>query len=250
MRPKLIAGNWKMNGSLNSMRSLLSEIKTKFIYTPAIEVAVCPPAVFIPEAQSVLQGTNIAWGGQDISEHDFGAYTGDISGSMLVEFGCKYVIIGHSERRFYHNESDQLTAKKIATALKVKLIPIVCVGETLEQREHGITENIISQQIDAIIQQNGVESLGKSIIAYEPVWAIGTGRTATPNQAQEIHAFIRNRIAKHSLEIANSIKILYGGSMKPTNAKELLAKSDIDGGLIGGASLDAQDFLAICTATV
>lgn len=249
MRKKLVAGNWKMNGSCNNVQSLLFEIKTNIIANTSIEVAVCPPAVFIPETQTVLQGTSIAWGGQDLSIYDAGAYTGDISGNMLREFGCKYVIVGHSERRCYHDENNELIAKKFAAALRSMLIPILCIGETLEQREQGITENIISQQIDAVISYNGVNSLNHSVIAYEPVWAIGTGRTATPDQAQEIHAFVRDRIATHNPEVAKAIKILYGGSMKPDNAKELLAKPDIDGGLIGGASLKASDFLAICAAS-
>lgn len=249
MRKKLVAGNWKMNGSCNNVQSLLFEIKTKIIANASIEVAVCPPTIFIPETQTALQGTSIAWGGQDLSIYDAGAYTGDISGNMLREFGCKYVIIGHSERRCYHNEDNEFIAKKFAAALRSTLIPILCIGETLEQREQGITENIISQQLDAVINYNGVNSLNCSVIAYEPVWAIGTGRTATPDQAQEIHAFVRGRIATHNPEVAKAIKILYGGSMKPDNAKELLAKPDIDGGLIGGASLKAADFLAICAAS-
>jgi triosephosphate isomerase len=234
-----------MHGSINSVQQLLLEIKTKTVVKNLAEMAVCSPAIFIPQIQTLLQGTNIAWGGQDLSIYASGAYTGEISGNMLKEFGCKYVIIGHSERRSYHNESNELVAKKCAAALQVELIPIVCVGETLEQREQGITENIVGTQLDALIQCNGIRSLERSVIAYEPIWAIGTGRTATPDQAQEVHAFIRKRIAAHDTNVAQTIKILYGGSMKADNAQELLAKPDIDGGLIGGASLKAIEFLAI-----
>lgn len=249
MRKKLVAGNWKMHGSLSSVRSLLAEIKAGIIATTEVEVAVCAPFVFLPEVQVYLQDTVIAWGGQDLSIHAVGAYTGDISGSMLRDFGCKYVIVGHSERRSYHAENNELVAKKFAAALRDSLVPILCIGETLEQREQGITEAIISQQLDAVINYNGISSLTQGVIAYEPVWAIGTGRTATPEQAQEIHMFVRSRIGKHNRDIAQETQILYGGSMKPDNARELLAKPDIDGGLIGGAALKATDFLAICAAS-
>lgn len=248
MRQPLIAGNWKMHGSLGGVRELLAGIKAGISEVVRAEVAVCPPAIFIPEAQLALQGTPIRWGGQDLSVQSSGAYTGEIAGSMLKDFSCTYVIVGHSERRTYHAESSTLVAEKFEAALKAGLIPILCVGETLEQREQGTTEQVIGHQVDAVIERGGVTALGRGVIAYEPVWAIGTGRTATPEQAQEVHAFIRGRIAAHSTEVAESIRILYGGSMKPDNAAELLAKPDIDGGLIGGASLKAADFLAICTA--
>lgn len=248
MRQPLVAGNWKMNGSLASLRTLLAEIKAGMPAVTNAEMAVCAPAIFIPEVQNILRGTGIAWGGQDISVHDAGAYTGEIAGSMLQEFGCAYVIVGHSERREYHEETNILVAKKCEAALRVNICPILCVGETLEQREKGITENIVGNQLDAVIECGGTDLLSKAVIAYEPVWAIGTGRTATPEQAQDVHAFIRDRIGKHSKETADAIRILYGGSMKPDNAKELLAKPDIDGGLVGGASLKAGDFLAICKA--
>jgi len=248
MRQPLVAGNWKMNGSLEGVKALLVGIKAGIGTVARAEVAVCPPTVFIPEAQAALQGTSIAWGGQDVSVHASGAYTGEIAGSMLKDLGCKYVIIGHSERRTYHAESDALVAEKFAAALHASLIPIFCVGETLEQREQGITEQVVGRQVDAVIERGGVDMLNKGVVAYEPVWAIGTGRTATPEQAQDVHAFIRGRIAAHSAEVAQSIRILYGGSMKPDNAAELLAKPDIDGGLIGGAALKATDFLAICAA--
>jgi triosephosphate isomerase len=237
-----------MNGSLESVKALLMGIKAGIGTVTKAEVVVCPPAVFIPEAQAALQGTPVAWGGQDVSVHASGAYTGEIAGSMLKDFACKYVIIGHSERRIYHAETDTQVAEKFTAAVRVGLIPILCVGETLAQREQGITEQVVGGQLDAVIEQGGVGMLDKGVIAYEPVWAIGTGRTATPAQAQDVHAFIRGRIAAHSADVAQSIRILYGGSMKPDNAGDLLAKPDIDGGLIGGAALQAADFLAICTA--
>ncbi len=248
MRQPLVAGNWKMNGSLASVRELLAGIKEGIDAVKRAEVAVCPPAIYIPEVQSQLAGTPIAWGGQDLSVHDAGAYTGEISGPMLRDFDCKYVIIGHSERRTYHGESDQLVAQKFEAARRNGLVPIFCIGETLEEREAGTTEAVVARQVDAVIEHCGVEMLGEGVIAYEPVWAIGTGRTATPEQAQEVHAFIRGRIAEKSAAVAESLRILYGGSMKPDNASDLLAQPDIDGGLIGGASLKANDFLAICTA--
>ncbi len=248
MRQPLVAGNWKMNGSLAGVRELLAGIKAGVDEVETAEVAVCPPFVYIPEAQAQLAGTAVAWGGQDLSVHESGAYTGEVAGSMLRDFDCKYVIIGHSERRTYHNESDELVAQKFTAAHKAGLVPIFCIGETLEERESGITEEVVARQVDAVIDHCGVETLGEGVIAYEPVWAIGTGKTATPEQAQEVHAFIRGRVAAKSPQVAEGLRILYGGSMKPGNAAELLAKPDIDGGLIGGASLDAGDFLAICKA--
>lgn len=250
MRQPLVAGNWKMNGSKASAHALLSGIKAGLSVSGAIkaEVAVCAPAILIPECQALLAGTVVSWGGQDLSEHESGAYTGEISGSMLTDFGCKYVIIGHSERRTYHHESDALVAAKFQAARKAGLIPIFCVGETLEEREQGITEQVIARQMDAVLEGLGADMLGQGVVAYEPVWAIGTGKTATPEQAQDVHAFIRGRVAANSQEVAAALRILYGGSMKPDNAAELMAKADIDGGLIGGASLKAADFLGICMA--
>ncbi|ODC00768.1 triose-phosphate isomerase [Candidatus Thiodiazotropha endoloripes] len=248
MRRPLVAGNWKMNGSLESVRSLLDGIKEGAGAVTNAEVAVCPTAIFIPEAQQRLSGTNIAWGGQDLSTETSGAYTGEVAASMLNDFACKYVIVGHSERRTYHNESDELVAKKFATARAAGLAPILCVGETLEERESGVTNEVVARQLNAVIDLEGVAALAEGVIAYEPVWAIGTGKTATPEQAQEVHAFIRSLVAEKSAEVAEGVRILYGGSMKPGNAKELIDKADIDGGLIGGASLAAEDFLGICTA--
>lgn len=245
MRQPLVAGNWKMNGTRQSVAELLEGIKSGIGQVKMAEMAVCAPAIFIPMTETALSGTTVAWGGQDVSTHESGAYTGEIAGAMLKDFGCKYVIVGHSERRAYHGETDALVAEKFEAALKAGLVPIFCVGETLEEREQDITEDVVARQVDAVIDRGGVDMLGKGVIAYEPVWAIGTGKTATPQQAQDVHAFIRSRIAAQSAAVAEGIQILYGGSMNPGNAAELLAKADIDGGLIGGASLKADDFLAI-----
>ncbi|MES9948155.1 MAG: triose-phosphate isomerase [Candidatus Thiodiazotropha sp.] len=248
MRRPLVAGNWKMNGSLESVRGLLDGISRGVGDVKRAEVAVCPPYIYLPEVEKLLSGSDIAWGGQDLSTESSGAYTGEVAASMLNDFGCKYVIVGHSERRTYHAESDQLVAKKYAVAHAAGLVPILCIGETLEEREAGTTNEVVARQLDAVIALEGVDALADGVIAYEPVWAIGTGMTATPDQAQEVHAFIRSRVAEKSSEVAEGLRILYGGSMKPGNAAELIGKPDIDGGLIGGASLAAEDFLGICSA--
>jgi triosephosphate isomerase len=248
MRKPLVAGNWKMNGTRASVAALLTGLKAGIGQVTTAEVAVCAPAIHIPETQSQLDGTPIAWGGQDLSIHASGAYTGEIAGSMLQEYGCRFVIIGHSERRAYHGESDELVAQKFTAARAAGLVPILCVGETLEEREQDITEQVVGRQLDAVIAECGIDKLGEGVIAYEPVWAIGTGKTATPGQAQEVHAFIRGRIAAGSQAVADGVRLLYGGSMNPKNAAELLAQPDIDGGLIGGASLKPDDFLAVCSA--
>lgn len=248
MRQPLIAGNWKMNGSKQSVTALLDGVKTGMGDVAKAEVAVCAPAIYIPLVQELLQGSAVAWGGEDLSVHDSGAYTGEISAAMLNDFGCKYVLVGHSERRTYHHENDELVAEKFAVAVTAGLVPVLCIGETLEEREQGITEEVVVRQIEAVITRVGIDSLGKGVIAYEPVWAIGTGMTATPEMAQDAHATIRTRIAKSDATVADNMRILYGGSMNAANAAELLAQSDIDGGLIGGASLQAKDFLAIACA--
>ena len=248
MRQPLVAGNWKMNGSVESVRELLSGVKAGIGDVGKCEVAVCPPYVFIPMAQSELSGTSIPWGGQNLSPEQSGAFTGEISGSMLTDFGCTYVIVGHSERRTLYGEDDALVAQKYAVARAAGLKPILCVGETLEERESGTTEEVVGRQLDALINLDGDGALADGVVAYEPVWAIGTGKTATPEQAQDVHAFIRNRVAQHDSAVADGLRILYGGSMKPGNAAELMAKADIDGGLIGGAALNAEDFLGICKA--
>jgi len=248
MRQPLVAGNWKMNGSRASIRELLDGVKAGMGEVKVAEVAVCSPHIFLCDVQQQLEGSAVAWGGQDISVHESGAYTGETAGSMLAEFGCKYVIIGHSERRTYHGETDQVVAEKFVAARKAGLVPILCIGETLEERESGITEDVVGRQVDAVIAHCGVEMLGEGVIAYEPVWAIGTGKTASPAQAQEVHAFIRGRVAEANAAVAEGLRILYGGSMNPGNAAQLLGQPDIDGGLIGGASLKAADFLAVATA--
>jgi triosephosphate isomerase len=248
MRQPLVAGNWKMNGSRAAVVELLEGIKAGMSAVKTAEVAVCPPYVFIPEAAERLAGTAVTWGGQNLSTHASGAYTGEVAASMLTDFGCKYVIVGHSERRTLYGEDDAVVAEKFEVARKAGLVPIFCVGETLEEREGGTTEAVIARQLDAVLERFGAKALAAGVIAYEPVWAIGTGRTATPQQAQDVHAYIRERIAGKDPAVADGIRILYGGSMKPDNAVELMAQTDIDGGLIGGAALKASDFLAICTA--
>jgi triosephosphate isomerase len=249
MRQTLVVANWKMNGSLQQNQSLLESLKQGIAsvqHAHSLRIAVCPPFVYLQQVSELLKDTAIAWGGQNLSQRDPGAFTGEVAASMLVDFGCQYVIVGHSERRALYGESDELVAEKFAKAQSVGLIPILCVGELLEQREAGETENVIKRQLDAVINLQGVASLAKSVIAYEPVWAIGTGKTATPGQAQDVHAFIRGQIADAG--VAKNVQILYGGSVKGNNAAELFAMTDIDGGLIGGASLKASEFLTICQA--
>ncbi len=248
MRQPLVAGNWKMNGSRDSIAELLNGLKAGIGQVTTAEVAVCAPAIYLADVQAALDGSTIAWGGQDVSVHDAGAYTGEIAGAMLADLACRFVIIGHSERRAYHGESDQLVAEKFTAARSAGLVPILCVGETLAEREQGVTEQVVARQLDAVIEHCGIDAVGEGVIAYEPVWAIGTGKTATPEQAQEVHAFIRARLADASPSVADQVRLLYGGSMNPNNAAELLAQGDIDGGLIGGASLKADDFLAVCSA--
>lgn len=242
-RKKLIAGNWKMNGSLAVNAALMGELLAG-IGQPACDVAVCVPAVYLAQVQLLLAGQGgIALGAQDVSQHESGAYTGDVSAAMLKELGARYVIVGHSERRQYQGETDAQVAVKAQRALAAGLTPIVCVGETLQEREQGETESVVGRQLSAVIQLNS-ERLADLVVAYEPVWAIGTGRTATPEQAQAVHAALRALLAAADLQAAG-VRILYGGSMNAGNAAELLAQPDIDGGLIGGASLKARDFLKI-----
>ena len=248
MRQPIIAGNWKMNGSRESIRELLDGIKAGIGEVNSAEVAVCAPFVYLADVEQQLDGTAIGWGGQNLSTEASGAFTGETSAAMLLDFHCKYVIVGHSERRSYYGEDDALVAKKFAVAREAGLVPILCIGETLDEREKGITEEVVARQTKAVIDLVGVESLADGVIAYEPVWAIGTGKTATPQQAQDVHAFIRSMIAEHDADVAAKVRIQYGGSMNAGNAAELLAMEDIDGGLIGGASLKAQDFLTICKA--
>jgi triosephosphate isomerase len=248
MRVKFVAGNWKMNGNLATNRALLDELVGTVGRIPGIKSAVCPPYPYLAQVQQVLSGSGITWGAQDVSQFDSGAYTGGVSGAMLVDFGCRYVIVGHSERRTLFGDTSELVAEKFAAALKAGLTPIVCVGETLREREAGSTEAVVAAQLRAVLDRNGVQSFAHAVIAYEPVWAIGTGKTASPDQAQAVHAFIRKSLAAKDAAIAAKVQLLYGGSVKAGNAAELFAMPDIDGGLIGGASLDAQEFAKICGA--
>ena len=248
MRQKLVAGNWKMHGGLKTNQQLLQDVITGVSGLHGVAVAVCVPFPYLPQAQSILAGTPVMWGAQNLSEQAQGAFTGEVSASMLQDFGCRYVLVGHSERRSIYGESNTLVAEKFAAALASGMYPVLCVGETLEQRDAGKTIEVVSAQIDAVLNRVGVAAFSGAVVAYEPVWAIGTGRTATSAQAQEVHAAIRAQIAKGDAKVAEGLQILYGGSVKPANAAELFAMPDIDGGLIGGASLVAADFLAICSA--
>ena len=248
MRRKLVAGNWKMNGSADSIRKLLQGIRDGVAEAAAVELAVFPPAVYLGLVEQQLSGAAVAWGTQNLSDQVSGAYTGEIAGSMLLDFHCAYVIVGHSERRTLYGETDELVARKFAAARKVGIKPILCVGETLDEREQGVTEAVVGRQLKAVLDLEGVGAFSDAVIAYEPVWAIGTGRNATPQQAQDVHAFIRDQLAALDPSVAGQTRVLYGGSMKASNAGELLSMPDIDGGLVGGASLDAKDFLAIAKA--
>jgi triosephosphate isomerase len=241
MRGKLVVGNWKMNGALAANAALLGELAASWQAAPGRELAVCVPYPYLVQAQSALQATSIAWGAQDVSEHASGAYTGEVAASMLAEFGCRYAIVGHSERRQYYGDTDAVVAAKAKAALAAKLTPIVCVGELLSEREAGTTDAVVLRQLDAVLGALGADA-ARIVVAYEPVWAIGTGRTATPEQAQAVHATLRARLAKAG---AGEIPLLYGGSVKGDNASSLFGRPDIDGGLIGGASLKAAEFLAI-----
>lgn len=245
MKKKLIAGNWKMNGNLAANESLLKALLAG-AGEPACQVAVCVPSVYLAQCQALLAGGVIELGAQDVSAHESGAYTGEISPAMLKEFGVRYAIVGHSERRQYHGETDELVAAKAQRALSAGITPIVCVGETLAEREAGHTEEVVKRQLAAVIHANG-HCISEVVVAYEPVWAIGTGLSATAEQAQQVHAVLRAQLRAASPN-ADRIKLLYGGSMNAANAGSLLAQADIDGGLIGGAALKAADFLTIIAA--
>lgn len=248
MRKKLVAGNWKMHGNLATNANLLDGILKGLPASNSVEVAVCVPFPYVAQASDKLRGSAVAWGAQNLSQHAQGAYTGEVSAAMLLDFGCRYVLVGHSERRSYYGETDAIVAAKYDAAMKAGLTPVLCLGETLEQREANITDQVVNTQLDAVMDACGVASLARAVVAYEPVWAIGTGRTASPEQAQEVHALIRARVAVRDATVAQGLQILYGGSMKPQNAKELMSMPDIDGGLIGGAALVADDFLGIIKA--
>jgi len=250
MRRKLVAGNWKMQGSLAQNAGLLDAVRGGMASIPNVDCAVCVPFPYLSQAQQKLSGSAVKWGAQNVHQLEKGAYTGEVSATMLRDFGCGYVIVGHSERRAYYKEGSSLVAEKFLAAQRTGITPILCVGETLEQRESGITETVVAEQLDALIQLGGVGALRNAVVAYEPVWAIGTGKTASSEQAQAVHTFIRQRVASLDGQIASGLCILYGGSVKANNAAELFAMPDIDGGLIGGASLVADEFLAICRAGV
>lgn len=247
MRRKLVAGNWKMHGSLTDNASLLAGVVSG-AQGLNCDIAVCVPFPYLSQVQQILSGTPVRLGAQNLSEHARGAYTGEVSASMLKDFACAYVIVGHSERRNLYAETDAQVAAKFVAAQTAGITPILCLGESLQERESGVTEAVVARQLDAVLAVAGIAAFSRAVIAYEPVWAIGTGLTATPEQAQAVHAFIRGRLAQHDSAVAANVVIQYGGSMKPSNAAELLSQPDIDGGLIGGAALVAEDFLAICRA--
>lgn len=245
MRRMLIAGNWKMHGDRVFVSKLLEDLKQYCKARDDLEWLVCPPFVFLSQAEEVLRDTPIFWGAQNVGEASEGAYTGEISAKMLQDFGCRYVIVGHSERRRIYGEGLDLVAQRFHAALKSGLRPILCVGETLSEREAGQTASIIHEQLDSAISGWGSEELVSLVVAYEPVWAIGTGQTAMPEQVQQVHEKIRNQLMKKDARLAESVRILYGGSVKPENAREILAMDDVDGALVGGASLEAKSFSEI-----
>jgi len=246
MRRPIVIGNWKMNGSLESSRQLVLAIGEKAVDDCGADIGVCVPFVFIPEVSSLLDGSRVLVGSQNVADRPAGAYTGEVSAQMLKEFGCTLAIVGHSERRALYGESNELVAERFRQAVGEGLVPVLCVGETLDQRQQGKTFDIINAQLDAVLDTSGTEALDGVIVAYEPVWAIGSGMTATDEQAQEVHQYIRNRVSGRNQTIARALRIVYGGSVKPDNAARLFSMPDIDGGLIGGASLEADSFLSIC----
>jgi triosephosphate isomerase len=247
MRRRIVAGNWKLHGSRAFATELVGGVASG-LPVPGVELVILPPLPYLGDLIEDFEGSGLAFGAQDVSANEKGAYTGEVSAHMLVDVGARYGLCGHSERRQYHRESSELVAKKFRAAVNAGLTPIVCVGESLAEREAGSTEAVLASQLEPVLEIGGVQALADAVIAYEPVWAIGTGRTATPEQAQTAHAFIRGQVAVRDAKIAGSLPILYGGSCKPDNAAELFAQPDVDGGLIGGASLVAADFLAIARA--
>jgi triosephosphate isomerase len=245
MRQSLIMGNWKMNGSGEEGRQLAKALADG-LGAVSQEVAVCVPFVYLSDIKTVLASSPIAVGAQNVADQASGAYTGEVSAAMLADIGAKYALVGHSERRSYYGDTNESVAKRFVQAQTKNVIPVLCIGETLEEREQNKTFQVVDEQLDAVINAAGIDAFAKAVIAYEPVWAIGTGKTATDEQAQEVHQYIRQRIAARNQTIADNLQILYGGSVKPDNAKGLFAQPDIDGGLVGGASLDAKGFLQIC----
>jgi triosephosphate isomerase len=244
----LVAGNWKMHGDRAGTLRLVEEIIAGLPAAPEIDVVVCPPAVYLDAARQAAGAGPVGVGAQDTSAEPSGAFTGDVSAAMLADIGCDCVLVGHSERRHGHGESNALVADKFAAALGQGVTPVLCVGEQSNEREADETEAVIGAQIDAVVDACGIAAFAKAVVAYEPVWAIGTGRTATPEQAQAVHAFIRQRLASRDASVAAGVQILYGGSVKPDNAASLFAMNDVNGALVGGASLKAESFLAICDA--
>ena len=240
-----------MHGSLAANRALLSALKAKLSKSASgVDFAVFSPYPYLQQLQTELAGSALGWGAQNLSEHDAGAFTGEVAGGMLRDFGCRYVLVGHSERRQLYGESDTRVAEKFGAAQRAGLTPVLCIGETLEQREQGDTESVLARQLDAVLKSAGVGALAAAVLAYEPVWAIGTGKNAAPAQAQSVHEYVRGLVSAKDKAVGEKLTILYGGSMKPGNARDLLAQPDVDGGLIGGASLVAEDFLQICEAAL
>jgi triosephosphate isomerase len=248
MRKILVAGNWKMNASTEMVRELLGGLLAGTSPDRGVDMAVFPPFPYLAQTAELLTGSVIRFGAQTLNPLPGGAHTGEVSASMLTDLGCDMVLVGHSERRTLYRESDADVAERFQAALDAGLVPVLCVGETLEEREAGQTEAVVGRQIDAVLARSGIGGFERAVVAYEPVWAIGTGKTATPEQAQAVHAFIRDKFAEHDGIIAGQLRILYGGSVNGSNAADLFARKDIDGGLVGGASLKAEDFLAIYEA--
>ncbi len=248
MRQTLVVGNWKMNGSKAMVEKLLSDIKSRILVGTSSQVVVCPPFMYLQQASSLLSGTDIQLGAQNVfsGAGDAGAFTGETSSAMLSDVGCSYVIVGHSERRKLFAEGADALSKKIEFAQFYRLIPILCVGEVLEERESGLAESVVSAQIVEIIEKVGIQAFSRAVVAYEPIWAIGTGKTATPDVAQDMHRFIRSVVARYDPVVASELQLLYGGSVKADNALNLFGMQDIDGALVGGASLDAESFSLIC----
>ena len=248
MRRGMVVGNWKMNGSLAAIDTLLRDLKAVIADSDGVDVAVCPPFPYLPQVSELLRACNIGYGAQNVALEASGAFTGEVSAAMLKDMGCRYVIVGHSERRALYGETSDIVAQKFVMAQREGLIPIVCVGETLAQREAGQTLAVVSEQLQCVIEAAGVAAFEHAALAYEPVWAIGTGKTASPAQAQEVHRHLRQLVASSSVEVSQQLRILYGGSVKADNAAELFAEADLDGALVGGASLVAQDFAVISKA--
>ena len=246
MKLPILAGNWKMNGSTESVKALLSKLAQSAI-EPSIKMVVFPPFPFLPQTEQILRETSIGWGAQDMCAEDDGAFTGEVSATMLLDFGCQFVIVGHSERRHIYGESDELVARKCEKALRCGLTPILCVGETQAERQQGLTEAVVARQLYSALDRIGVADFDKIVVAYEPVWAIGTGLTASPDEAEAVHAFLKHKISEKDAIVGKKMQVLYGGSLKAANANELFAMPNIDGGLVGGASLNGDEFLQMAS---